>query len=128
MSKLKFSVPFALAASVLFLGFAASAQAQLAWEKPDLDLKAEAGSNQTTVKFIFKNAGSYPVKIKNIRSCCGCFRAEADKVVYQPGDAGVIEAVFNHAKMSGVQARRLTVVTDDKQHSTQKLVLNLTIP
>jgi len=119
--------PRIVPAIALLLVFPAWAKAQLAWESTELKQTAEAGSYQTVVHFSFRNAGGYPVSVKKIKTCCGCFRAEADKKTYRPGETGVIEAVFNHVKMSGVQTRNLTVVTDDR-NSTKRLSLTLTIP
>ncbi|MFT5465386.1 MAG: hypothetical protein ACI8UO_000480 [Verrucomicrobiales bacterium] len=90
--------------------------------------KAEEGVETVASKFEFTNRGPNAITISNIDTSCRCLKAEADKSVYQPGESGVIEAVFEVQGISGEVEKSLTVTTDDAENPDYRLAVKIDIP
>lgn len=66
------------------------------------------------VSFRFRNTGSTPLVIGQIRPSCGCTIAEQPKAPIAPGAEGQIRATFNSQGRSGVNHKTLFVTTNTK--------------
>lgn len=102
-------------------------RAQLAWKEKQISLQAPAGTQDTKTVFSFTNQGKKAVTIREIKSSCNCTVPKLEKKIYQPGEEGRVEVVFNHGSRTGLQKSTITVLTDDPKLSDAELQLVLEI-
>jgi hypothetical protein len=104
-----------------------TAHGELKWEATEVsdELGPDSASLKATYKF--KNTGSTPVRITEIKSSCGCANGATDQSSYEPGASGVFSVTFDGQGAVGPQQRTLTVVTDEKTHSPYTLTLRVNI-
>jgi len=119
--------PIALFALSLF--FLARLDAStLAWGADKIGAEIIEGE-QTEVKaaFPFKNTGDHPVTITGVQPSCGCTTAVPDKKTYAPGESGEIAVVFHPGERTGKQGKYITVLTDEANQPTKKLLFEINI-
>ena len=120
-----------LKAPALFVAFVlaacATANAQLVFEKTQIDLHPKPGDKEAVANFKYENKGKSVVNIKNVRSSCGCTVASLKKNDVQPGEKGEVTATFNIGGRTGVQTKSVTVETDDPNNPVVNLTLQATI-
>ena len=112
----------------VFLGALASAQAQLTWEKTEIELHPKAGDAEAVAQFKYENKTAKPINIKNVRSSCGCTVASLKKNDVAPGEKGEVTATFKIGGRTGVQQKTVTVETDDATQPVTNLLLKAVIP
>lgn len=116
----------------LFLGALligiSSAQAQLTWEKKEIDLEPKAGDAEAVAHFKYENKTDKTINIKNVRTSCGCTAAALKKNDVAPGESGEVTATFKIGNRTGVQQKTVTVETDSAEEPTTNLILKATIP
>ena len=66
------------------------------------------------VAFRFRNTGSTPLVIGQVRPSCGCTIAEQPQEPIAPGSEGQIKAVFNSEGRSGINHKTLFVTANTK--------------
>ena len=69
------------------------------------------------IKWKFKNSGSKPLVIANVRPGCGCTGAEGPKEPIAPGQEGVITAKFDSEHYPGPQHKQVFVKSNTKTTS-----------
>jgi hypothetical protein len=116
----------ALCGAVLF-GLAATSQAQLTWEKTEIELHPKPGDKDAVAVFRYENKGKTPVNIANVRSSCGCTVASLKKNDVQPGEKGELTATFNIGGRTGLQQKTVTVESDDPKQPVLNLLLKAVI-
>ncbi|MDQ6656013.1 MAG: DUF1573 domain-containing protein [Verrucomicrobiota bacterium] len=112
--------------SVIFPSFllvAASAQAQLTWEKTEVDLHPKPGDADAVAQFHYTNKTGKPIKITNVRTSCGCTVATLKKNDVAPGESGEVTATLKIGGRSGLQQKLVTVETDDPAQPSIGLIL-----
>ncbi len=77
------------------------------------------------VSFRFRNTGSTPLVIGQVRPSCGCTIAEQPKAPIAPGAEGQIRATFNSLGRSGINHKTLFVTTNTK--GTQRYSLQFVV-
>jgi ribonuclease PH len=70
------------------------------------DLKEEVG--QATYEFKFKNAGSVPIKLTDVKASCGCTTPDWTKDEVAPGKDGIVKATYNTTNRPG-PSRKLSL-------------------
>lgn len=100
----------------------------IAWTNPRVELVAQIDQERAGAAFHFKNTGTQKIAIVDVRTSCGCTTATLDKRVYEPGEEGDIQAVFNLVGRSGAQENVIQVLSDDSPDQPMNLVLAVTIP
>ena len=66
------------------------------------------------VAFRFRNTGTTPLVIGQVRPSCGCTIAEQPQEPVAPGSEGQIKAVFNSEGRSGINHKSLFVTANTK--------------
>jgi hypothetical protein len=66
------------------------------------------------VAFRFRNTGTTPLVIGNVRPSCGCTVAEQSQAPIAPGAEGQIRATFNSEGRSGINHKTLFVTANTK--------------
>lgn len=97
----------------LLLCISTGAQAQLAWEKTELELNPPPGAESAIATFKYENKGDKPIHINAVRTSCGCTTAALAKNDVAPGEKGEIVATLKTGDRVGVQQKTVTVETDD---------------
>lgn len=117
---------------VLWAGLAATPQAWagLEFEKPVQAAEVKISDAEIATKFAFRVTGDKPVKITDIRTFCSCVRAQTldGKMVFQPGERGVIDTAFEVGGFEGELKKEVVVTTDDATQPESRLVLEVKIP
>ncbi len=104
--------------------------AGLEFDQPVQSAEVKITDAEIGTKFAFKVTGDKPVKITDIRTFCSCLRAQTTdgKMVFQPGESGVIDAAFEVGGFEGEVKKEVIVTTDDAQKPETRLVLEVKIP
>jgi Protein of unknown function (DUF1573) len=111
----------------LFLCLSTGAQAQLAWEKTEIELNPAAGADSAVATFKYENKGTTPINIKAVRTSCGCTTAALKKNDVAPGEKGEIVATLKTGDRIGQQVKTVTVDTDDPKNLQVVLTLKANI-
>jgi hypothetical protein len=119
--------PAALLLALTFTALSA-VQAQLAWEKTEIELHPKIGDKEAVAQFRYENKGTKPINFKNVRSSCGCTVASLKKNDVAPGEKGEITATFNIGNRTGTQQKAVMVETDDPEHPSLNLQMRIVIP
>lgn len=103
-------------------------QAQLTWEKTQIDLHPKVGQDEVVAHFKYENKTDKVINIKNVRSSCGCTVASLKKNDVAPGESGEVTATFKIGNRTGVQQKAVTVETDAEKDAVTNLTLKAVIP
>jgi len=95
----------------LFLSLASLAQAELKFEAPVQERTVSVAEDKVSIAYAFTNTGPTKVKIEKVETTCGCLHADADKMFYDVGESGVIEATFSVNGKAGLHSRVVEVQT-----------------
>ncbi|MCF8335857.1 MAG: DUF1573 domain-containing protein, partial [Bacteroidales bacterium] len=71
--------------------------------------------------FRFKNTGKSNLKIRKLRSTCGCTTAELDKKVIAPGESSSFKAIFHTGEREGHQHKSIYFISNDPDNSNLRL-------
>src|SRR3954469_8492551 len=105
----------------------ATASAELKWDQSTLELHPGFGDKDAVGHFKYENTGKTPVRLKSVKTSCGCTVAKTEKEVVGPGEKGEITATFNIGGHVGTQVKTVTVQTDEPSSPTV-LTLKAVIP
>jgi hypothetical protein len=85
----------------------------LVWDSTTVTIETQGSPETRTTEFRFRNDSDQPVRIRGVKSSCGCTVAKPQKDVYGPGESGVLPV--SHKPKSGSVPRRyrISVVTDE---------------
>ncbi|MBX3239582.1 MAG: DUF1573 domain-containing protein [Chitinophagaceae bacterium] len=72
---------------------------------------------QLEIAFRFKNTGSNPLVIKDVRPSCGCTLAEKPEAPVAPGKEGIIKTKFDTKGRIGNNHKTIVVDTNTEQGS-----------
>jgi hypothetical protein len=111
----------------LFLCLTTLAQAQLAWEKTEIELNPAPGTDSVEATFKYENKGDKLVNIKSVRTSCGCTTAALKKNDVAPGEKGEIIATFKAGDRTGMQVKTVTIDSDDPKSPVTTLTLKANI-
>jgi hypothetical protein len=106
---------------------ASAAFGQLTWQSTEQTFNSKPQDASVTAKYKFKNTGTQPIKIQNVRTSCGCTTTALSKTEYAPGESGEIDARFTFAGRTGQQEKAIMVVTSDNPDSPTILKLRVNI-
>jgi hypothetical protein len=121
------NLPTKVLLGALFLCSSTWAQAQLAWEKTEVELNPPPGAESAVATFKYENKGDKPIHINNVRTSCGCTTAALAKNDVAPGEKGEIVATLKAGDRVGLQQKTVTVETDDPKQPQTILTLKATI-
>lgn len=89
----------------------ASETVKTEWEKIENDFGNIPQGIPATAKFKFKNTGTTPVTLKDVKASCGCTAPNWPKEPVMPGETSVIEATYNAASPNQFQ-KNVTVTVE----------------
>lgn len=108
---------------VLSLCLSTIAQAELTWEKTELELNPPPGADSAVATFKYQNKGDKKIHINAVRTSCGCTTAALAKNDVEPGEKGEIVATLKTGDRVGLQTKTVTVETDDPKQASTVLTL-----
>ena len=107
------SAPVELAPQPAAVATATAGVPDIEFEAPDFDF-VEASPNQEIVhRFVFKNVGTAPLIVSQVRASCGCTATTLTRGEVEPGGTGEIEARLRVPVMSGPTTKTITVTSND---------------
>ncbi|WP_345370651.1 DUF1573 domain-containing protein [Algivirga pacifica] len=79
--------------------------------------------------FKFKNEGTAPLQLNNVRTTCGCTAPQWPKEAIMPGETSEIKVVFNSRGKRGLQNKVITIYSNAVNNTeTVKIVTNVLMP
>lgn len=99
--------------NAIFIFSAQTASAQLVWKTTQQHFQASNTQGVVNANFQFANVGTFPVRILNIRTNCGCTAGRPNKDLFLPGETGSISVAFNIENRMGPQEKKIVVKTDN---------------
>lgn len=106
--------------------------AGLTFPEPVKELKAAADATEIVADFAFSNTSGKVVEIKRYDAGCSCVAVgvESGKLVYQPGESGLVRAKFDMSNYSGDVEKTVGIWLDnDPQNSPSvQLLIKVHIP
>ncbi|MCC6288179.1 MAG: DUF1573 domain-containing protein [Chitinophagaceae bacterium] len=82
------------------------------WLDSTLDKGTITEGEKIEVAYRFKNSGTRPLVIKDVRPSCGCTVAEKPEEPIAPGGEGIIKGVFNSTNKLGPNHKTIHVVAN----------------
>lgn len=108
---------------VVFLAFACSSWAGLVWDNTTVTIETQGSPETRNAEFRFRNNSGHPVRIRGVKSSCGCTVAKPEKDTYAPGESGVLPVTHKPKPGSVPRRYRITVSTDEPTGSPHDLSL-----
>ncbi len=111
------------------IGFSAVAQGKIEFEKTSHDfgtLQEENGVADVT--FSFKNIGTKPIKLTDVKASCGCTTPDWTQNEVAPGETGYVKASYNTRNRPGKFNKTVSVrvkTDEDPDSSPQLFVLRI---
>lgn len=90
-----------------------SAPAELVFEQRILELIPPDGLHEVEGVFRFQNDGRETIRIRKVRTSCGCTTARLEKKVIEPGEKGEIATTFRFGYAKGALRKLLTIELED---------------
>lgn len=89
------------------------------WSETDHNFGKINGKDSVAHVFKFKNTGTNPLKVLEVKPACGCTSGNYSKDEILPGAEGFVELKFSPVGKTGIQSKSATVImnTDPKTHS-----------
>lgn len=98
----------------------------LVWESPTVTIETHGSPEMRTAEFRFRNDAAQPVRIRGVKSSCGCTVAKPEKDVYAPGESGVLRVEHKPKSGSAPRRYRIAVKTDESGGRVHDLALVVT--
>ncbi|MEM6632564.1 MAG: DUF1573 domain-containing protein [Bacteroidota bacterium] len=87
----------------------------LEWSAESFDFGEIQQGDTVSHTFTFKNLGTQPLRISNIKPSCGCTAPNWTKALVPPGEEGFVEVIFNSTGKSGTQNKSITVFLNTEE-------------
>jgi hypothetical protein len=108
---------------ISFITWTRVATGQLQFQKDQIEFWPSYQEGSVIGRFVFANAGDYPVSIKKLETTCNCTTTRLSQKTYQPGEVGEILATLDFENRQGPMIRPIFVHTDDP--TKQKITLSM---
>lgn len=99
---------------------------KIQFEKTTHDFGANPQGTPVSCEFIFKNVGTEPLVLQNVKASCGCTTPFWPKEPIMPGQESKIEAKYNMAR-AGNFSKTITVTVKPKAEGETPEVIRLII-
>lgn len=84
-------------------------------------------NKKATYEFEFTNAGKTDLKIRKIKSTCGCTVVQPKDKTLGPGESSSLKATFTPGNRKGIQNKIITIITNDPYQSVKRLYLKANV-
>jgi len=114
---------------LLFVVFSISAQPKIVFDKTQHDFgKVNEGDGVASYDFVFKNTGSAPLVIQDVRTTCGCTTPEWTKQPVRHGDTGFIRVSYDVKGRPGAIDKTITVFSNGSSAPVSLRIVGEVIP
>ncbi|MFW6101486.1 MAG: DUF1573 domain-containing protein [Bacteroidota bacterium] len=91
------------------------------FEQTTFDFGTARQNSEKEHVFHFKNTGKSDLRIRKIRTTCGCTTVEPDEKVIAPGESSSFKVVFHTESREGQQNKSVYFISNDPDNSNIKL-------
>lgn len=111
----------------------ASANAAITWDSKTSDPEVKIGDEKVEFEFKFSNQTKLPMVIEQPVASCGCTVLKLEKLIYAPGEKGVIAGIYHVSGRHGknqvtIKVNGYQVIDGTQQPFSDELQLNVAIP
>jgi hypothetical protein len=99
---------------------------KLVVENASYDLGEIVPGSSNTAVFNFRNAGDEPLKITDVKKCCGAV-TEFDKEELDPGESGVLTVKYRTSQRTGTLSKKVSLFTNDPENPQVELTITGTV-
>lgn len=113
--------------ALLCAALCAPARAGLVWDSTTVTIDTHGSREMRTAEFRFRNDSDRPVRIRGIKTSCGCTVVKPEQDVYAPGANGVLQVSHKPRSGSAPRRYRVKVSTDEsggRVHDLSLVVLS----
>lgn len=103
---------------LFLLGFSIFGTPKISFDKKEHDFGTLPQHTVAKAVISFKNTGDGTLRIKEVRSSCGCTATLVTKKAIKPGEEGALEIRFNSGDYNGRIVRYITITTNDPENET----------
>jgi len=96
---------------------------QVKFESTTYDFGTAKQHTKVSYTFQFKNEGKRDLKIRKIRTTCGCTTVKPETTVIPSGEGSSFKAIFHTGGRSGYQRKLIYFITNDPERSTVRLTI-----
>lgn len=89
-------------------------------DSPKYDFGTVIGQDEITHEYVLWNRGDSPVKISNIKNCCGVSSSITPMEIL-PGSNAVCKSVFTTRNRYGQQDKQILIASNDRKHPYYEL-------
>jgi protocatechuate 3,4-dioxygenase beta subunit len=100
---------------------------RITFESETHDFGQVSPGSKNTGEFKFTNTGDAVLKVKKIKTSCGCTVARLTKKEYAPGESGTITVTYSASKNPSKASKRVNVPTNDMTRPRISLTVKATI-
>jgi beta-lactamase regulating signal transducer with metallopeptidase domain len=100
---------------------------RITFESETHDFGQVSPGSKSAGEFKFTNTGDAVLKVKKIKTSCGCTVARLTKKEYAPGESGTITVTYSASKSPGKASKRVNVPTNDMTRPRIPLTVKATI-
>ena len=98
-------------------------QGRLVFSSKTQDAGEILDTNDAHLAYLFRNTGTGPLTITQVKTSCGCTVPELDKKTYMPGESGTLNVTFDPKGKTGTIARNITIFTDSEHTPSETLIV-----
>ena len=109
--------------SFLCAALCAPACAGLAWDSTTVTIDTHGSPETRLAEFRFRNDGDQPVRIRGVKTSCGCTVVKPEQEIYAPGASGVLRVTHKPKSGSVPRRYRINVSTDESGGRVHDLAL-----
>ncbi|MDF7808823.1 DUF1573 domain-containing protein [Pontiellaceae bacterium B12219] len=95
-------------------------------DAPKYDFGTVIGKDQITHEFILTNIGDEPVRISNIKNCCGT-KSTVEPMEIFPGSNAVCQTIFTTKNRYGPQEKQILIASNDRKNPYFELKITGTL-
>ncbi|MDR1171254.1 MAG: DUF1573 domain-containing protein [Bacteroidales bacterium] len=118
-----------LSVLLLLVAFSLSAQPKIAFDKTQHNFgKVNEGDGAASYDFTFKNSGTAPLIIQDVKTTCGCTTPEWTRQPILPGATGFIKVSYDVKGRPGAIDKMITVHSNSLSSPTSLRIIGEVIP
>jgi hypothetical protein len=110
----------------LFVAISSMAAPRIVCDAPKYDFGTVIGKDQITHEFILTNIGDEPVRISNIKNCCGT-KSTVEPMEIFPGSNAVCRTIFTTKNRYGPQEKQILIASNDRKNPYFELKITGTL-
>ena len=108
---------------VLAGALSATSRAGLVWDSTTVTIDTQGSPETRLAEFRFRNDSDQPVRIRGVKTSCGCTVVKPEQEVYGPGTSGVLRVSHKPKSGSAPRRYRISVSTDESGGRVHDLAL-----